>query len=396
MTIDYKSYKPLLLKILAAGGLYGLYVMLSALCLFAMKRSMFLRYVDGFWNEVLFCRVAFIYSFVILFSLFSIFTLYYASYKTRFLAQEMHEPRFRDKCRFILTAKEFWLQLGVIAGLIVIFPTRPAFSSLIVGFFHGSGFVPSLLIEKLLVTAIAVPLFLLIGFMAHMSTVNWWSRQKKRSDDGRFHPFKAAKQLLFSMILYVVAATVLSLVYPAIFYTLYQIVRTFFWQCVVIAVVLFVGFWGIVIGRIVHKRRRFIKRLQRICKDHHFHIRQKHSLYAAMLSVKDGYDFSIDTDKGLFCCKLIPSLSRKNNLFFHDEGTVSYTSSLMNVILHTVSQPYTFEGNGKKIIIVNPVSHRLYAANASEKRLLDIGDVVMDYSIHTASSFLSSLDRGCL
>jgi hypothetical protein len=384
------------LKILASGGLYGLYVMLSALCLFAMRHSMFLRYVEGFWTEVLFCRVSFVYSLVVLFSLFSIFTLYYSSYKTRFFHIWSREPRFFEKCRFVLTAKEFWLQMGVVIGLIVIFPTRPAFSSLITGFFHGNGFVPSPLVEKLIVTAIAVPLFLLIGFMAHMSTVNWWARQKKSSDDGRFHPFKAARQLLFSMVLYVIAAIVLSLVYPAIFFTLYQIIRTFFWQCVVLVIVLFFGFWGIVIGRIIHKRRRFIKRLQLICKDHHFHIKQKHSLYAAMLSAKDGYDFSVDTDRGMFCCKLVPSLSRKNNLFFHDEGMVSYTSSLMNVILHTVSQPYTFDANGKKIIIVNPVSNRLYAANSSEKRLLEIGDVVMDYSIHTASSFLSALDRGCL
>ena len=106
----------------------------------------------------------------------------------------------------------------------------------------------------------------------------------------------------------------------------------------------------------------------------------------------------MDTDRGLFCCKLIPSLSRKNNLFFHDEGTVSYTSSFMNVIMHTVSQPYLFEApaSSRKIIIVNPVSNRLYASNSHENRLLEMGDTVMDYTIQTATGFLNALDRGCL
>ena len=393
--MNQKAVKSLLLRIFAAGSLYGLYVMLSALSLFAMRTSWLIRYVSDFWTTPLFCTISFIYSFIILFSLFSIFTLYDPTYKTSFFDKRRPDMNFFRKCRFVITSKIFLLQMGVILGLIVIFPTRPAFSSLITGFFHANGFVPDPLVEKLLVTAIAIVLFFVIGFAAHLSTVNWWMRQKSNNDT-RFHPLKAALQLLSSTVLYLITASVITLVYPAVFVTLYNIVRTFLWGVIVLIVVLFVGFWGIVIGRILYKRYRMVKRLKSICREHGFRIVEHHSLFAAILSAKDGCDFTIVASEERFACKLIPSLSRRNNLFFYDGGTVSYTSSLMDVLFHTVIQRYFFEAEGKKIIIVNPVSHRLYAHNDREKRLLEVGDCVMDYSIHTASSFLSALDRGCL
>lgn len=389
--MTFKKIKPILLRLLAAVGLYVLYAMFANLSLIAMRTSWLLPYVIDFWNDQKFCAAAFLYSLVVLFSLFSIFTLHDASYRARFFEWRTSEPHFFKKCQFILSGKEFWIQIGAIHALILFTSTRPTFGPMIDGFFPNQG----VLLEKIYSTAIALPLFGVICFAAHMSTVNWWSRYKSNVDPG-FHPFKAAWQLVSSGVLYVLAAGVITVIYPAVFGSLYYFVKKYWWLSILLVVLMFVSFWSFIILRILYKRYRMVKRLKAICHIHGYRLILHHGLYAALLSAKDGYDFTVDTGEMQFSCKLIPSLSRKNNLFFHESGIVSYTSSLMDVILHTVSQRYFFEADGKKIIIVNPVSNRLYVCNDHEKRLLETGDVIMGYTIHTASGFLGALDRNCL
>ena len=54
---------------------------------------------------------------------------------------------------------------------------------------------------------------------------------------------------------------------------------------------------------------------------------------------------------------------------------------------------YDFEAEGKKILIVCPTPHTIYASGYGENKLLDVGDTFHGYMLMTGTAFINALER---
>ena len=78
---------------------------------------------------------------------------------------------------------------------------------------------------------------------------------------------------------------------------------------------------------------------------------------------------------------------------FSDDANQERTLEFFN---HVSVSDYTFEADGIKVVILNPVARRVYVESTNGKLApIDNGDLVGDYKFFTGNAFLRALERDC-
>ncbi len=177
----------------------------------------------------------------------------------------------------------------------------------------------------------------------------------------------------------------------------------------------------LVFGLAIRKRFLFLHRLKRTCKECGFRMLDlKHPVLSVFRDLK-GYTFAIEANGAVYYCRLIASVKRSNKMIFLPDGTAS-----RNVTFH-IPQPlligvgrfvqyhdrgngddrefaryercfqYAFEaGEGKKILLLNPVPRRAVYENDGHKSELDNGSIIGEngeYTVYSGNAFLRFLKR---
>lgn len=155
-------------------------------------------------------------------------------------------------------------------------------------------------------------------------------------------------------------------------------------------------------------RRRFLKRLRRVCKERGF-----------LLEIRRGKHLQlvVRTESSTYSCVVLRAIRRGPSLLLADEGNAyarvyglrtpthmgTRAYRLMQgerkpiehdyLLAHAPVRYFTFPEAGKKAVIVNPRPRRVLCGTVQKFLIVDNGDAVDDYRVYTGGAFCNVLDR---
>ena len=164
------------------------------------------------------------------------------------------------------------------------------------------------------------------------------------------------------------------------------------------------------------KRRKFLKRLKVICAENRNIYRGPGYIYEegkhvrSVLGVREGADFTLRCGNETYLCKLIPARKYLVDVVFEEDGDGYFVRSfrfgarLKNRVavvrvgggeLFRTERAfrYAFEGEGRKILIVNPVPKNMFIRKNGTVRQIDVGEKLGEYTIYNGSGFLNAVER---
>ena len=191
--------------------------------------------------------------------------------------------------------------------------------------------------------------------------------------------------------------------------------------------------YGLSVLHAVKVRKRIVKKLPQLCEENGYTLSEIKRPYASLFSPKNECNFTVEKDGKLFSCHLVGSPWQKAPIFFVSSTTAYFKHKIGTKNHHITflsTFEYNFEGEGEKIIIVNPVPKHIYVSQdemltgetdetaaryqtegrlssvatlspirrreAKSTRELQPGDKIWGYTIYNTTSFLGAIDRKCL
>lgn len=177
----------------------------------------------------------------------------------------------------------------------------------------------------------------------------------------------------------------------------------------------------------LHKRRKFLKSLEKLCKERKFRLSRIKHPYRSLFSLFEGESFTVSNGKKSYACKLIAAKKRSRPLYIMNGGKGTFLIKIrflrMVLFSYTKSFNFGFESNHKKILIINPIPQRILFPRADftddtdelseisvrtktrlkvsvnsnlDSRELDNGDIIDGYEIYAGKAFLNALERDCI
>ena len=367
-----------------------LFCISSSLSGLYMKISVFNRNVGGFWNERLYCRVNFFYSLLMFFSIASVFCLNNTALKNSFL-QSTHP---QGKLRFILKNPCYLTELAIITVCCIFAPEVSLFGDFTYGYFAKYPFIA----RKSICLVIVLPALLLIHIFTYLSTVSWWSRQKrtkKKQEDTT--TLKFVRQLAITVAIWLIGGNCMSIVYPMMV-SFYTILKVFKIPLLIFSAVLFIALFTVLwirYLRTVCMRKAIIDKMRKICKIRGWSFSLRAHPYRSVFVPDEGYHISVTGDGIDLTCRFISSPFKKTPLYLLENGYTVYSKDRV-LFKHYISEKYFFDADeaSKKIIIVCPCNGRIFIKGDDTEKLVDVGDKMMDYRLYNSSGFINGFERG--
>lgn len=188
--------------------------------------------------------------------------------------------------------------------------------------------------------------------------------------------------------------------------------------------------------RALNARKKLLKKLSLYAKENGYELSDIKRPYASLFKPMMECNFTIKYGEKLFSCRLIGAWWHKAPLYFISDRHAFYRHRLGTNNHHIDLNGefrYDFEGDGQKLIILNPVPKKAYAANnpqyidhswyGDNSRMADVqsrfgskyqdssrlkrksdgnvkslepGDSIWGYTLYNTTSFLGAIDRKCL
>ena len=168
------------------------------------------------------------------------------------------------------------------------------------------------------------------------------------------------------------------------------------------------------------KRRKFFKKLKRLCQQNGYTLDEVNHPYLSVFRETDGYTFSLYANGQTYYARVISCINRGNYMIFDEKGIFSrvklfriplprlaatrgYVQSFdrgtgedRELFRITSEVNYTFEAEGKKILILNPPARFVKISHHGTTKDADNGDRVGAYSIYSSNAFLRALERNAI
>ena len=168
------------------------------------------------------------------------------------------------------------------------------------------------------------------------------------------------------------------------------------------------------------KRRKFLKKLKKWCKENGYTLDDLNHPYLSVFREFDHYTFSLFANGQRYYARVITCINRGNYMIFDEKGIFTriklfriplpriggagrYVQSFdrgtgedRKLFRITSEVNYTFEADGKKLLILNPPAKFVKISHKGALKDADNGDHVGDYSIYTSNAFLRALDRNAV
>ncbi len=141
----------------------------------------------------------------------------------------------------------------------------------------------------------------------------------------------------FNIVLARIIATVLLLFITAIDISIIAVMLYMLKQIGVVILVVIV-FSIIYFGALktVRKRKKFIRKLKRVCKKNNFRLEFHRSFSKGMKFNTQGLDFTVKTNAGIWCARFL-TCKRKSNLVFEDKNTITVQT---NIFTNKIKEVY--------------------------------------------------------
>lgn len=294
---------------------------------------------------------------------------------------------------FLVKERDFWIPLGLIALLHAALPlkwTFAAFHAWLVG-------TEETLANKWQVLLLLLPLVVAVSFMGRLAGVKQWHRLK--FEPIAFREKVRNRAIARWMTAYLLGGTILlNLVLPFLASYILGFLSILSSYAITWIVILIVGFFAFRWGRVFLARRRLVKRLLKLTR---MDVKEIKNPYRSLLYFKEGEaDFTVESKGKVYACKLLSTHKPLAPLYIESEGTYRILHRVRlaqwEFFRYETEGNFTFEGEGQKVLIINPVPRKVFGRHLGREWLLDNGDKVGSYRVFTAGAFLNALERDCL
>ena len=307
-----------------------------------------------------------------------------------------HDRSSREIWRILFRIKPFHFELALLLALTLLLPAELGFTEVLLAI----GWPRSA--ARLLLRAAMVPLLLLSWCFGHYNAFLWWMPKTSHPDT------KLTSALILRLLgngfIYLIGGLIL----PNFFYAITSLpgfvlaLATEFSTLVAVLVCClpFLLFFAYRVGRMLRIRYTFLRRLKRLCAAEALTLSPIKRPYRSLFKKRSEASFTVACEGKTYHCMLLGAWSRKNPLFFSELGIMqclhSYRLRRVEYLRFTTQYDFNFEAPAPKILIVNPVSHLIYAGHTYFYREIDTGERIGDYKVYTATGFLGALQRGVL
>ncbi|MBQ2999326.1 MAG: hypothetical protein IJD64_02580 [Clostridia bacterium] len=168
--------------------------------------------------------------------------------------------------------------------------------------------------------------------------------------------------------------------------------------------------WGFLLFRLtrtLRKRRKFTKKLKKLCKKKNFRIRYEQNFFQSLIWSPDKQDFVVETRDMSYYVRYLTINKYHSTLFFESENLLRLvkdsprgffrifsTKSKIKKYPFDFQIPERYGRKTKKVLIANPVCAEMKtkSPNGGYETTGD-GGVQFGFTVHTGSGFLEALTR---
>ncbi len=401
--IDYKTYKQNFDHIRRFADVFFGTTVVSQLLFFipyfSSKDFAGNFYISNF--NLYMCVVA---TFFLYFSLVRIANSYDKYYREEFFATDEPKDRLKTQFLFWMKNKRFWTETIVFCGIYLIVPTKVLHYG-IVYFLQPKGEVFQN--DKFVVFLILLLMFI-INLLARLTATNFWINDKEYSQSEIYEirkNYKSStypKEYAIAIFAYLVGGLgasealtiVLYLVSPFISLAVYNFGTFLFLLFLIIGVPFIFRIIRCLLMRFI-----FLRRLQKLCKRKKYRLSRIKSPYISIFKNCSGECFNVQIGKRGYSCKLIASTRRHTPLYLRPNGTGVFVRIFhilkAETFRHTKNIDFNYDSKFKQILIINPISKKVYSNHNGLIGELDIGDNIGKFEISRIVAMSFCEPRSC-
>ena len=354
------------------------------------------------------------------------FALYDKERMRELLRMKLKKITMRTSIPRIITSPEFLIE----TASCVIFAILASFFGAyyeIPGVFRDTGAAEWLL--NLLPTLFIIPIFFTVAVWQRYEVERRWHWLDHTRNTSSLD---SMPRLIFNGILILFAYVLVYPIGPLLIFaylSVFGIFGAFFDGMTVLGIVVviasvFVLIFLFTMLHAVRTRKKLLKKLRKVADSSGYELSAITRPYASLFKPVNECNFTLKRDGKTYSCRFVGSylhrapmyfISDKHAYYLHRFGTKNHHFDILREF------EYNFEGEGDKIIILNPVPKRAYAtmstyvdnswydedklASVMTKkdkkvrdgaRILEPGDRIWGYGIYNTSSFIGAIDRCCL
>lgn len=344
----------------------------------------------------------------------------------RLLGAKLPKIKFKEILPRIISSPEFLTETVSCTAMAVIVSLFGGYGE-ISGIFRYTGAPEALL--TILPIIFIVPLFFLVGLWQRYEVVRRWHWL---DHTGNLTTLDSIPRLIFTWILILLAYSLVYPIAPLIiiaYLSVFGIFGAFFNGMTVIGIIAVIASVVLLIFlftmlHAIRIRRKLLKKLKQVARSSGYELSEIARPYASLFKPANECNFTLRYGDKVFSCRFVGSYMHRAPMYFtsnkhahylHRFGTKNHHFDILREF------EYNFEGEGEKIIILNPVPKRAYATQSTyvdhawydddkmisvlpgrnkkstdDARKIEPGDKIWGYIIYNTSSFIGAIDRRCL
>ena len=349
---------------------------------------------------------------IVFFLLAGIFILYDPTARRHFCKEPPKETGVFSEWIFVLRSYEFLVEAAVLALLPLLFGTGVYAHPLYFIFKRADfGYFQLYILYLIFI----LPIFLLIEFFMRVRTRRFW--RGLTYDEAKDKHIDAVV-LVFLSVLIIFGYSLIANVYISmIALTIGVLWRYGLWVLLAAACLLLISL-TFMYTRALRIRRRFLKRLKKLCREENITISEIKRPYRSLFTQKrSDFQFTVEMNGKTYACKMLGAMSKNMPMLFCDKETgyvkYGYTFRGKETVFWRSWFTHGFEAPSadQKILIVIPAPRRMFAVHmhtlfatdnvtfiseGKGERPLDNASVLYDVTVFSGSGFINALKRDCL
>ncbi len=310
---------------------------------------------------------------------------------------DIHHRSPKAIVALLLQSPSLRIELLVLLLLPVILPFEVGLGSPVKLLF-GAAALPRF-VKKAAALLLMLPLFLGGWLLARYFAFLFWAYEEG-FDKGDHYLGSLVLKFLSIAALYLIgslAGIFFIPVFLSIYYISEALVALRWWLPAALIILPILSLYLIRLARAWRIRRRFLRDLFALCSKIGATVSRPKRPFRSLVRLRDEVNFIIHHGEKTYTCKLFGSLKRNSPLYFSEKGIVqclhSFRFRRVEYFRYTTQFDFSFEGEGQKLLIVNPVPKEIFAGDTSFFRLIDTGERVGEYTVFTASGLLGAISR---
>ncbi|MBR7099251.1 MAG: hypothetical protein IKC59_07545 [Clostridia bacterium] len=426
----WRSY-PYIRTAVRTGLIYLIYAFMASVILFQLEWA-FVGDAGEYFDlkktlSIVTNITALILSFLILNTVLLTFSMFSKSERIAFLENRSDEYDKKAERKKLLRSPTFLTETAMLIFFLFTLPCTDSIESLLT-LWLGKDVIHPILIRLIHTFLFGIAAFA-INLYGHMDARDYWLELPARLAKGTiwksmsvkkkqsYSYFRMILRLIGYFLIYLIAAKLL----PVILMTFASVFELMIFLLASVGVLAVIGliFSTNYLGALL-KRRSFLKKLKNLCKQNGFSIHEIKHPYLSVFRETDGYTFALSAHGETYYARIISCINRGNYMIFDEKGIFSrvklfriplprlaaargYVHSFdrgtgedRELFRITSEVNYTFEADGKKLLILNPPARFVKISHGGSLKDADNGDHVRDYSIYASNAFLRALDRNAI